>query len=301
MRILLATDGSEYSETAARYVNRMGLGPDTEVFVLHVLKDYLLPDDIDPARDFRKAGRRGAEALVFEFKAMLTPAGYKVHALVREGEPWQEILEGAQDVGADLIVMGHKGLSGINRFLIGGIAHKVARYGAFSTLIVRELPILERPMRILYCTDGSYSARHARDLLRGLPFREDTEVYILSVVDMDISSLPEKYYPDEEVSLMMAELREHNRKQAEKAVAEDAALLKVSFRDVREHVVFGVPDAEIVMAAEGLQADLVVMGSKGTRGIKGILLGSASHRVLKHADCSVLIAKLRQPQPPNTR
>jgi len=292
MRILLATDGSEYSETAARYIQRLSLGPEHEVVVMHALKDYLMPDSIDTARDFRKAGLKGAEKLVDDFKPLLEPCRCSVRTLVREGDPSTEILEGAQELGADLIVMGHRGLTGINRFLIGSVAHKVVKHGAYSALIVRELPAHVRPLRILYCTDGSHSARYAREMLAALPFGGDSEINVLSVVDMDISSLPEKYYPDEEVSVMMAELREHNRKLAEKYVAEDAEALRMRYKDVKQHIVFGIPDSEILMAVDGLQADLVVMGSKGSRGLRGILLGSASQRVLRHADCSVLIAKI---------
>jgi len=292
MRILFATDGSEYSVAVAGFINRMGLEPGSEVVVLHVLKYYLLPDAIDPARDFMKAGKQGAAALVEDFRKLLDPGGVAVRTLVREGEPWQEIIEGARAVAADLIVMGHKGHAGISRFLMGDVAHKVTRHGAFSTLIVKGAAPADRPMRILFCTDGSHSAMYARDLLIGLPFAKDTEVHVLSVVDMEMSSLPEKYYPDEEVSVMMAELRVHNRRQAEKAVSEDANTLKRHFGNVKEHVVFGVPESEIISEAEGFRADLVVMGSKGLRGIKGALLGSASSRVLKHAPCSVLIAKI---------
>ncbi len=292
MRILLPTDGSEYSETAARYLTRLGFGPGTEITVMHALKEYLLPDSLDPARDFIKAGRHGAERLVEGFKAMLATSGASVRTLVREGTPWVEIIEGAEEVKPDLVVMGHKGLTGITRFLMGSVAHQVVRHSPFSTLIVRELPPAERPMRVLYATDGSYSARYARDLMALLPLRDDTLVNVLSVADIEVSSMEEKYYPDEDISVMMEILRGHYREMSEKAVAEDSLALGKRFKDVRGHVAFGVPEFEILKAAEWLQADLVVMGSKGLHGLKGVLLGSSSLRVMRQAECSVLIAKI---------
>lgn len=294
MRILLATDGSEYSVTAAKYLRRLPFGADSEVFILHALKDYLIPDSIDPARDFMKAGKKAAQAMVDEFKWDFADAGIRAHTLVREGEPWREIIEGAEEVKADLVVMGHRGMTGIESFLMGSVASQVLRHGHFSVLVVRELPPSERPMRILYCTNGSQASMYAREMLMGLPFDvRDTEVKVLSVVDMEMTSLPEKYYPDEELAQMMVELREHNRKTAESIVGDEAAELRSRFMEVSQKVVFGVPESEILKEVEDMQADLVVMGSKGLKGIKGVLLGSVSLRVVRHTDCGILVA--RQP------
>jgi len=298
MNILLATDGSEYSETAAGYLKRLSLPPETGIVVLYVLKDYLLPDDMDAARDFKKAGKKGAEAIVGHFVSLLEPTGCRVTGAVREGEPWREIIEGAHDAGPDLIVLGHRGVKGINRFLMGSVAQKVVRDCQASALVVRELPSLDRPMRVLYCTDGSESARYALELMARIPFRKDAEVHVLAVADVEISSLPEKYYPEDDFSVMMETLRGHYRQAAEKVVSEDSARLGGYFKDVRGRVVFGVPEQEILKAAEDLQADLIVMGSKGLKGLKGAILGSSSLRVMRHAECGILIAKAPEKKGP---
>lgn len=292
MRVLLATDGSEYSATAAKYLRRLPFGHDTEVFVVHALKEYLIPDSIDPAKDFHKAGKKAAQALVKEFTEDFVKAGIKAHPIVREGEPWREIIECAEELKADLVVMGHRGMTGIEALLMGSVANQVLRHGHFSVLVVRELPPSEGPMRVLFCTNGSSASRYARDLLIRLPYDVmTTEVRVLSVVDMEVTTLPERYYPDEQISLMMADLREHNLRAAEKVVTEDAAELKHRFFDVSHKVVFGVPESEILREIQEVGADLVVMGSNGLKGIKGVLLGSVSHRVVRHADCGILVAR----------
>jgi nucleotide-binding universal stress UspA family protein len=178
---------------------------------------------------------------------------------------------------------------------MGSVTNQVLRHGHLSVLVVRELPPSEGPMRILYCTNGSPASRYAMDLLVRLPFDAmTTGIRVLSVVDMEVTSLPEKYYPDEEISLMMVDLREHNRKAAEKSVSEDAAELKHRFFDVSQKVVFGIPESEILNEIKTMDADLVVLGSKGIIGLKGVILGSVSNRVVKHADCGILVA--RQPE-----
>lgn len=291
MKILLPTDGSRYSDTAVGYVVALGLGPGSEIYVLHVLKDYLLPDTVDPARDFIKASKRGAEALLDEVRKRLA-GDARVHTLVREGDPSREIVEAASEIGAELVVMGHQGLTGISQFLLGSVSHHVLRRGSSSVLVVRDPLPGDRPMRALYCTDGSASAAFARGLFASLPYREDTIVNVLSVVDVQTTTLPEKYFPGDEFSQMMADLRAYNLDLAEKAVAQDAAALGRRFHTVQEHIVFGIPESEILRTAYELQVDLVVIGSKGLRGVKGILLGSTSQRVVKHAECAVLVAKM---------
>lgn len=294
MIILLATDGSEYSDRAARYIGRLGLGQGSDIFVLHVLKEHLLPDIIDPAHLFKKAGRAGAERLIDSVVEMLGN-GEKVLGITREGEPWREILQASDDFGADLVVMGHKGLSGLDRFLVGSVTSHVLRHGAVSVLMVRDAPPEDRPLRVLLCADGSRSAEFGREMLAALPVTGDTEVHVLSVVDMEVITMPEKYYPDEDISRMMAGLREHSLREAERTVAAEAEKLKGRFWNVSTHVVFGVPENEILREAEAMPANLIVMGSKGLHGIKGALLGSVSHRVSRHAHCAVLVAKHPEP------
>ena len=140
--------------------------------------------------------------------------------------------------------------------------------------------------------NGSGHAAHAGELLARLPFDRSSEIHVVSVVDMEVSTLPEKYYPFGETATILTELRKYNVEMAEKAVSKEAEKLRGRFATVREHIVFGIPESEILAASEEIQADLIVMGSKGVRGIAGAILGSASQRVVKHAGCGVLIAKM---------
>ena len=57
------------------------------------------------------------------------------------------------------------------------------------------------------------------------------------------------------------------------------------------HVAFGKPDKEIVALGEKLEVGLVVIGSRGLGGARRILLGSVSDSVVRHAHCSVLVAR----------
>jgi nucleotide-binding universal stress UspA family protein len=291
MKVLIPTDGSSYSEAAAVFLGRLGLGPGDEIYVLHVVRDYLLPDEIDGAKDFKLAGIRAAKRLVKEFGEKNFRPGPHIIPLVREGEPWQEISCCSEDLGVDLIAMGHRGLSGIKRFMLGSVTHKVVRNAAASVLVVREAPHMDRPFRVIFCTDGTPSSDNAKQFLLKLPLPPGSEVTVLSVVDMDLTSLPEVYYPEEDTSKMMAELRAHFTHIADEAMDMDVKDLSGHLARVEKRLVFGVPDDEIINVSSEMESDLVVMGCRDTAGITGVLLGSASFRVLKHITCSVLIAR----------
>ncbi len=291
MRILFATDGSEPSLQAMDLLLSLEFGPEDSFAILHVLKEFVLPDTIDPNRDFRKAGKAAAKRLVADVAEKFRGAGLDAEEVVREGDPAKEITEAIAEFRPELAVMGHKGHTGLGRFLLGSVSNNVMRHGESSVLIVRGR-MSGKPVKALYCTDGSLHAKYARDLFMRLPFPPDTEVDVLSVADMQVSSLPEQYYPYSETSTMMAELRGHLMEQAEGYVAEDAKALRDRFRTVREHVTVGAPESEILSAIDEMAPDITVMGSSGMRGIKGILVGDVSQRVVKHARNSVLVGKM---------
>ena len=65
-------------------------------------------------------------------------AGFAVEKYAREGDPAQTIIDVAADKDADLIVIGAHGNTGLRRFMLGGVAGKLAHHAPRSLLIVRE-------------------------------------------------------------------------------------------------------------------------------------------------------------------
>jgi nucleotide-binding universal stress UspA family protein len=61
-----------------------------------------------------------------------------VETHAREGEPAKVILEVAQEQNADLIVVGARGLTGFERFLLGSVSSKLSHHASCSVMIVRE-------------------------------------------------------------------------------------------------------------------------------------------------------------------
>ena len=81
--------------------------------------------------------REDVEATLAEAAEQLEGAGVAVQTFAREGDPADAILDVAEERGADLIVVGNKGMTGAKRFLLGSVPNKVSHHAPCSVLIIR--------------------------------------------------------------------------------------------------------------------------------------------------------------------
>jgi nucleotide-binding universal stress UspA family protein len=145
MRVLVAIDGSKYSDAAVQSVAERGHSPASEVKVLHVIAGGLpISPEVGvwgfgaPALfEVTEEQRQAAKELVTEASDVLHTAGWKVSTSVVEGDPKSLILDLAEQWNADLIVVGSHGRRGLDRFLLGSVSEAVARHARCSVEIVR--------------------------------------------------------------------------------------------------------------------------------------------------------------------
>ena len=139
MKILMGVDDSEFSGDVLRAVVAQFRAEHTKVRVLHVLQTTAPPPPqmapgYAPELDDQ---RKPAQELVERIANELRGAGFKVETAVEVGDIREKIIDRASDWGADLIVVGSHGRSGIQRFLLGSVAEFVARNAHCSVEIVR--------------------------------------------------------------------------------------------------------------------------------------------------------------------
>jgi nucleotide-binding universal stress UspA family protein len=150
-------------------------------------------------------------------------------------------------------------------------------------------------MKILLATDGSDDADTALDFLLRFPFPDDSSLTLLSVIDKRV------FVDAGEVELTQVQSDAlhavRNTVREETAAFLDAAAQRVRERGWAVTVQLRTGDiaAEIVLAAEESQVELVVVGAYGQSPVRRFLLGSVSSQVLMYAACSVLV--VRQPLP----
>lgn len=144
MKILLATDGSKFSETAARTLSSNFHTEGAEVLVLQVVEPLVFSAPPQMARGYAPETDarlddqlRQAKEIVARTADTLRTAGFKVDSRVVKKEVRTGILDLAAEWPADLIVLGSHGQRGLRKFLLGSVAEFVARHAPCSVLVVR--------------------------------------------------------------------------------------------------------------------------------------------------------------------
>ena len=147
MKILLATDGSEYGDAAVEAIAHGHYPPGTEVRIISVLEPRYFPPTTLGAMDTNlydqmdKDVRAGARAAVDTAAGTLradTSHPLTVTTEVLSGSPKRVILDDAEAFGADLIVVGSHGHGTLERFLLGSVSQAVALHATCSVQIVRS-------------------------------------------------------------------------------------------------------------------------------------------------------------------
>jgi nucleotide-binding universal stress UspA family protein len=143
MKILIAIDGSDFSQAALQSVIARPWPPATEVKVLHVVEppSLLMGREMggyDPEFEVVwKALREQAKHLVAKAAEKLQGTKLNVSTELVEGDPKSQIIDSANEWHADLIVLGSHGRKGLNRFLMGSVSQDVVRHAHCSVEIVR--------------------------------------------------------------------------------------------------------------------------------------------------------------------
>ena len=142
-RIVVGTDGSETARHAVQEATELAKKTGASLDIVSAydpvpasrLREERLeaPSDIEhtfsPSED--------VDATLAEAAKEVEAAGVAVRTFARQGEPADAILDVAEEEGADLIVVGNKGMTGAKRFLLGSVPNKVSHHAPSSVLIVR--------------------------------------------------------------------------------------------------------------------------------------------------------------------
>jgi nucleotide-binding universal stress UspA family protein len=140
MKVLLATDASEFSDAAAKNLAAQLRPQDTEVHVLHVVEPIALSSPPQMSRGYYpelEDQLPQAREIVERAAKTLSAAGFHVTTSVATGDARSTILDEAAKWAADLIVLGSHGHKGLGRFLLGSVSEAVARHAHCSVQITR--------------------------------------------------------------------------------------------------------------------------------------------------------------------
>lgn len=146
MKILLAVDGSEFSDAAIDEVIRRPWPPQSEVKIITAIETPMIvgiglePWPVNYFEELQKTARKAARTVIDKSVRKLNEAADKTLKISHEiisGPPSQVIVEEAESWGADLVVMGSRGLGAWNRLLLGSVSSAVIHHAKCSVEIVR--------------------------------------------------------------------------------------------------------------------------------------------------------------------
>lgn len=146
VKILIATDGTRYGEAAVQMLGNFSLSAGDEIKIVNVV-DLAVPLAIDiyggylpDTTDLEKNARENASKIVDDAASKLREMGRGVVVAteVLFGSPDGQIVETAEQMSADLIVLGSHGYKQWERLLLGSVSDSVVHHAHCSVLVVRD-------------------------------------------------------------------------------------------------------------------------------------------------------------------
>jgi nucleotide-binding universal stress UspA family protein len=209
---------------------------------------------------------------------------------VEHGIPYAVLVEKAEAVRADLLIVGSRGATGLRRLLLGSVAERVVRYAHSPVLVARDSP---KSGHVLVGTDFSDPALPAVAAAVAEARRRSANLTIVHNVGI-IGTL----IPSMEGMHVVPTLSLDYRQALYQSAGERLTEAMARFGGKGEPVVTeGDAAVGIARLAETLPAQLVVVGTSGTTGLRRMLLGSVAEAVVRIAPCSVLVVRLGTTDP----
>lgn len=291
MNVLLASDGSKWSEEAAWLLSRL---PHQDALRLTIVTVIAPPIAAfySPTKQFMdqiiEDDRNFAQTQQAKIAEMFRGANAEVDCRILEGRAQERIVQYAEEIEADLVVIGAKGHSQIDRILLGSTSDYVATHAPCSVLVVRPTGLpqqTDRKLNVAVAYDASGAAQAALEELLEFNWGAHTEITVVGVAGYSPVFNPQFGFNPEELQREAADALQLAKEQLEARVKSTVRSEVID----HEHIAEG-----LVQYTEATQSDFIVIGDTGRSTIARALLGSVSRYVLRHAKCGVWITRNRQ-------
>lgn len=275
-KILYADSGAENAQDMLKILLELPATKNAQVSILKVISPKTTQEE--------SAAQEEAQAKIDELVAKLGTNCDEASCKVEEGEPKTTVLKVAQEVDADLIIMGSRGLGKLQSILSNSVSQYVFQLTDRSMLLVKDDIYVKKLKRVMVAIDKSPAAGYALELtLSLLQGYQDAEIF-LTRVNPDL---------DPNVNLSQEEM------ESNPILAPAIAKIKRLGLQYRCLVTGGRPAQKICSLAEARNIDLLVLGSperrpsvaKSLPDIERLLGSSLSDYIRIKAPCPVLLAR----------
>ena len=286
MKVLLATDGSQFAEEAAWLLAHLPHSERLELTVLYVSNIpnlHGITNAIELAKSIQLADQEKAKSILLHLRSIFEGANATLTLSIGEGHVGTQIIRTAEAQKSDLIVLGAVGHSLFER-MFGSTSDFVATHAKCSVFVVRPtgLKNARRAINVCVAYDETDSTSAVFGQLVQFGWGGNCRMDAVSIVSAPYtySEIPIPFDIDEIIA---------NRK---KVIEPKEVKLRELTPVVTTHVIESshVGDGLVQFAKEN-KIDVIVLGSTGGGLLSTLLLGSVSRYVLRHAACSVWIAR----------
>jgi nucleotide-binding universal stress UspA family protein len=268
-KLLVATDRSMFSEGAITAAITFAKHCSSKLYVMTVVETN--PEYETAGAELLQKETDEAARYLASLKARALEEIPSCETIFRRGDSASRlIVEEAAQKKVDMIAVGRRGRSGLEKVLLGSAAAKVIGHAPCKVLVVpRAAGIGFR--NILVATDGSEHARTAATEAIEIAKRCGSRLTAVSVAFSE------------------------GEKEKARTNAGDVALAAQQAGIHAETVALvGKPHNAIAETAKSMGVDLIVIGAYGKAGLKRLLMGSTTEKVIGLASCAVLVAKTAQ-------
>lgn len=285
MRVVIGIDWSD--QAFAAITQTLQLYHPTDVTLVHAVELGILQHpvvaqagNVQGYEDFRNSMIDSGRQLLDRAAAMVPAEVTSIRKVNEIGSPAQVILDSADNLSADLIVVGVRGRSRLSEVVLGSVSHRVLLHSSRPVLIVRGAA--RKIQRVLVAIEDRDDADRIAKWLTHHPFTDPTELCVLhALVPIGVN--------DPYDALGTGTWWEGAERYADELVNSTSAKLLNPRYTVSRNVATGNPASVIEQEAKG--RDLVVVTSHGRKGLSRFLLGSVSHAVVHHVTCPVLVLR----------
>jgi nucleotide-binding universal stress UspA family protein len=227
-----------------------------------------------------------ARQVLEDARLKLAPRAVDVRLI--EGGVRERLLQTAEEWKADLIVLGARGLSGVERALLGSVSLSVAREACCAVMIVKGAA--KALHRVVIGLDGSEHSRHALSFMASIPLAAATDLLLVGVAEKTHLPRSAPSLVADQLRAFIAEVDEEEKTRKQQILVDAEKTINRTGR-VQLRSVVGNPPDEIVAVAKATGAQLIVLGSRGLGRLQRLVLGSVSESVLLQSECTVMITK----------
>lgn len=283
--ILVPTDFSRGARRALQRAVRVPLAGHGQIRLVHVLPAERAPRTPKTSRSEARRSLERVAAKLANAARSTRRAGPAIATEVLQGDPAVEIIRSARGIGAELVVLGRKGVGSRFGKVLGTTAARVVHMGETPALIVGSRPVnpYRRPLIGL---ELDPSARRIIDLVRRIVGSDRVTLRAVHAYHVPFEGFV--------ATSLGSGAQLHHRQVREQAAAElqrVLAALHLPGVQLKAALRRGDPRLVIPLEAASCDADLIAVGTHGRSGIAHFLLGSVAEAIVTNSSHDVLIAR----------